>query len=63
MMPKAIGILLFIIEIGVFIGKPILREIQSWIKIRDKITFNKNTLFTMLLFVVELGGLYTHLIE
>lgn len=50
MMPKAIGVLLFIIEIGVFIGKPILREIQSWIKIRDKITLNKNTLFTVLLF-------------
>lgn len=44
---KAIGILLFIIELFYFILSPIVAEIQNWLAFKEKFTLNKRTKITI----------------
>ncbi len=52
---KALGLLLFAIEISWFIGRPLRMELGKWWQKREQITLNRNTIFS--LFVLLGGGL------
>ncbi len=49
---KALGIILFVIEILYFIAMPIYNEIKVWFMRRKEAKFNLNTFFTMLAFLL-----------
>ncbi|MDA0911431.1 MAG: biotin/lipoyl-binding protein [Proteobacteria bacterium] len=55
---KALGILLFVIEIIYFILQPIYREIKVWWKMRKDMKINKNTLFFALVLLVLIRLLF-----
>ncbi len=44
---KALGILLFIVEIGWFIGRPILDEVKAWFSIREQISSHRRGWFSL----------------
>jgi len=45
---KVLGILLFAIEIGWFIGRPFITEAKAWWGLRDRFRLNARTLLTLL---------------
>ncbi len=49
---KALGIFLFVVEIGWFIVLPVYKEITAWWKMKDKLRFNLNTGVSLLLLAV-----------
>lgn len=46
---KALGIFLFAVEIGWFIVHPMYNEITAWLKMRDKLRFNRHVIRSLLL--------------
>lgn len=46
---KALGIILFVVEMGWFIVHPVYKEITEWSKLRDRLRLNLNTLGSILL--------------
>jgi len=46
---KALGIFLFAVEMGWFIILPMYKEILAWLKMRDKLRLNMNTIRSMML--------------
>ncbi|MBM9519858.1 efflux RND transporter periplasmic adaptor subunit [Desulforhopalus vacuolatus] len=48
---KALGIFLFVVEIGVFIILPMFKEIFAWWGLRDKMRININTVRSLLIVV------------
>jgi putative peptide zinc metalloprotease protein len=55
---KSLGIILFLIEIYIFIAKPILAEITQWWKQRELIGCNGHVVTTLLVSVTLLGALF-----
>ncbi|MEO8401663.1 MAG: efflux RND transporter periplasmic adaptor subunit, partial [Gammaproteobacteria bacterium] len=51
---KAVGIILFAVEMFYFILGPIVREIQTWIVFKDKFEFNTRTKFSIFLVFLTL---------
>lgn len=56
--PKAIGIVLFCVEIGVFVARPILRELSHWWGERQTIMTNKRGLITGLAMLAIISSLF-----
>ncbi|MFJ4142780.1 HlyD family efflux transporter periplasmic adaptor subunit [Pseudomonas sp. NPDC089734] len=54
---KLLGLLLFAVEIGVFIVMPIWRELQHWAGRRKDYRMNRNTLITLLVLATLLLGI------
>lgn len=52
---KALGIILFAVEMGWFIILPIYRELAEWSKLRDRFRLNLNTLRSLLLVAGIIG--------
>lgn len=52
---KAIGIVLFAIEMWWFVLKPVVREIGMWIKMREKIAMNRKSARTLIIVAVLLA--------
>lgn len=52
---KVLGILLFVVEIGIFIARPVIREIGVWIKMRKEIFASRRTVLTGLAASVLVG--------
>jgi len=46
---KALGIFLFVVEIGWFIVHPMYKEMTAWSKMRDKLRFNRHVIRNLLL--------------
>ncbi|MFX9555890.1 hypothetical protein ABTO16_18690, partial [Acinetobacter baumannii] len=44
---KVLGILLFVIEIGWFIARPLLHEVKAWWSLRDRFRVNLRTGLTL----------------
>lgn len=55
---KALGIILFVIEIIYFILQPIYREIKVWWQMKKDIRLNKNTIFFTLILCVIIGLMF-----
>lgn len=56
---KALGILLFAVEVIYFLMRPFYNEFKEWYKFLPQLTWNKTTVRTSLLFVILLGlGLF-----
>lgn len=55
---KSLGIILFLIEIYVFIAKPVLTEITQWWKQRELIGCNGHVVTTLLVLVALFGALF-----
>ena len=53
---KALGIILFVVEIGWFIGRPVVQEIGAMLRHRWR--WNRKVLRTLLLTALVLGGLF-----
>lgn len=52
---KALGVFLFAVEIGWFIGHPIYREARSWANLSGRLRFNRSILGTILFVTVSLA--------
>lgn len=52
---KALGILLFVIEIIYFIGRPIWNEVMAWWQLKEHLSWNKHTVRTVILITLGLG--------
>ncbi len=56
--PKAIGIVLFVAEIGMFIVRPVLKELKHWWSLRMQILSNPRGRTSLLLGAALLGALF-----
>lgn len=54
---KLLGIVLFLVEILWFLLFPIGKEIGVWISLRKKMTFNRTSMMTLLLFLLGIAAL------
>jgi putative peptide zinc metalloprotease protein len=54
---KVLGIVLFLVEIIWFVLLPIIKEMKVWLSLRDKMSLNRASVMTLLLFVLVLAGL------
>jgi putative peptide zinc metalloprotease protein len=54
---KLLGIVLFLVEIMWFVLLPIFKEIGVWVSLRKKMSLNRTSLVTLLLFVCGVGAL------
>ncbi len=55
---KLLGVLLMIVEIGWFIMLPIGKEIAQWIRYREHMSWNRNTLTTLSAVLIVIGLLF-----
>lgn len=55
---KALGIILFVVEIAYFIGLPIFNEIKVWFQRRREMRLNWQTCLTLLFLLLGLGVLF-----
>ncbi|NVJ91792.1 MAG: biotin/lipoyl-binding protein [Methylocystaceae bacterium] len=52
---KAVGIILFLVEIVYFVGKPIWSELRIWLALKNKIVSTRRSLYTGLAFICLLA--------
>jgi putative peptide zinc metalloprotease protein len=55
---KALGIILFVVEVAWFIFLPIYKEINIWWKKRGELTFNRKNQRSLLVFLLLLAGIF-----